>query len=203
MPNGLSSVPRILTKFLKPVLSTVRKQGHQTMNYLDDFFLVRDNFEECLKAVEDCVDLLSRLGFQINIRNSVFMPTQKIEYLGFTLNSKYMTVTLTKEKKEKLSVLVKQIVNSKMVKIRDIAKILRTFEDALPSIKYGRLHLFFLQKLKNSILRRCLGKYDEFCKQDEGSIKELTWWPNNLNSSNKIDMPNSKFIVFSDACPNG
>ena len=51
------------------------------------------------------------------------MPTQKIEYLGFTINSKDMTVTLTKEKQEKLSVLVKQIVTSKRVKIRDFRKL--------------------------------------------------------------------------------
>ena len=56
---------------------TLRKRGHQAMNYLGDFFLVGDNFEECLKAVEDSVDLLSRLGFQIDTRKSVFMPTQK------------------------------------------------------------------------------------------------------------------------------
>ena len=56
--------------------------------------------EECLKAVEDFVGLLSRLGFQINIGKSVFMPTQKIEYSRFTLNSKDMTFTLTKEKQE-------------------------------------------------------------------------------------------------------
>ena len=174
MPNGLSPAPRIFTKLLKPVLSTLRKKGHQIMNYLDNFFLVGDNFEECLKAVEYSVDLLSRLVFQINIRKSVFMPTQKIKYLGFTLNFKDMTVTLTKEKQEKLSVLVKQIVNSKTVKIRDIAKVLETFEAALPSIKYGSLHLFFLQKLKNSTLHKCLGNYDGFCKLDEKSIKELT-----------------------------
>ena len=51
------------------------------------------------------------------------MPTQKIEYLGFTMNSKDMTVTLTKEKQEKLSVLVKQIVTSKRAKIRDFRKL--------------------------------------------------------------------------------
>ena len=51
------------------------------------------------------------------------MPTQKIEYLGFTINSKDMTVTLTKEKQEKLSVLVKQIVTSKRVNIRDFRKL--------------------------------------------------------------------------------
>ena len=102
-------------------------------------------------------NLLSRLEFQINIGRSIFLPTQKIEYLGFTMNSIDMAVTLTKEKQEYLSVLVKQIVNSKRVKIRDISKVLRTSETALPSIKYGRFLLFFLQKLKNSTLRKCLG----------------------------------------------
>ena len=43
MPNGLSSGPRIFTKLLKQVLSTLRKQGHEGMNYQDDFFLVGDN----------------------------------------------------------------------------------------------------------------------------------------------------------------
>ena len=57
------------------MLST--QQGHQAMNYIDDFFPVGNNFEECLKTVEDFADLLSRLVFQVNIGKSVFMPTQK------------------------------------------------------------------------------------------------------------------------------
>ena len=94
--------------------------------------------------------------------------------------------------------LVKQIVNSKRVKIGDIAKVLRTFEAAVPrpSIKNGRPHLLSLQKLKNSTLLKCFGNYDGFYKLEEESIKKLTWWVNDLNSSNKTDMPNSKFIVF-------
>ena len=144
MLHSLFSVPRISTKLLKPVLSTLRKQGNQAMNYVDHFFLVGDNFEECLKAVEDSADLLSRLWFQIKIGKSVFMPTQKTEYLVFTLNFKDMTVTLTKEKQEKLSVSFKQLVKFKRIKIRDIVKVLMTFEAVLRSIKYGRLHLFYL-----------------------------------------------------------
>ena len=60
-----------------------------------------DNFEECPEAVEDSVDLLLILGIQINIRKSVCLPIQKIEYFGFTLNSNNMIVTLTKKKQEK------------------------------------------------------------------------------------------------------
>ena len=58
LPNGLSPAPRIFTKLMKPVLSFPRKKGHQVMNYLVDFFLVGDAFEECKDAVFDTCDYL-------------------------------------------------------------------------------------------------------------------------------------------------
>ena len=45
LPNGLSLASRIFTKLMKPVLSSLRKKGHQVMNYLGDFFLAADTFE--------------------------------------------------------------------------------------------------------------------------------------------------------------
>ena len=86
------------------------------MNYLDDFFLVGDNFEEYLKTVEDATDLLSKLGFQINLGKSVFIPAQGIGYLGFLLDSKIMTVTLTLREQEKLALFIKKIMSSNKVK---------------------------------------------------------------------------------------
>ena len=67
-------------------LSSLRKKGHQVMNYLDDFFLVGDTFEECKGAVIDTCDLLMKLGFSIHPDKSQFIPVQKIEYLGFILH---------------------------------------------------------------------------------------------------------------------
>ena len=57
------------------------------MNYLDDFFLVGDTFEECKDAVIDTC----------NLRPDIpqFIPVQKLEHLGFTLDSTSMTVSLT------------------------------------------------------------------------------------------------------------
>ena len=45
LPNGLSPTPRIFTKLMKLVLSSLRKKGDQVKNYFDDFFLVEDTFE--------------------------------------------------------------------------------------------------------------------------------------------------------------
>ena len=52
---------------MKPVLSSLRKKGHQVMNYLDHFFLVGDTFEDCKDAVFDTCDLLIKLGFSIHL----------------------------------------------------------------------------------------------------------------------------------------
>ena len=73
LPNGLLHTPRIFTKLMKPVLSSLRKKGHQVMNYLDDFFLVGDTFEECKDAVIVTCDLHIKLGFSyIQINPSLF-----------------------------------------------------------------------------------------------------------------------------------
>ena len=58
LPNVLSPAPRIFTKLMKPVLSSLSEKGHQVMNYSDDFFLVDDTLEECKDAVIDTCDLL-------------------------------------------------------------------------------------------------------------------------------------------------
>ena len=63
LENGPSFSPKIFTKILNPVLSTLCKQGYQPMIFLDDFFLVGDKFEESLKVVEETTDLLSKIEF--------------------------------------------------------------------------------------------------------------------------------------------
>ena len=126
---------------MKPVLSSLTKKGHQVMNYLDDFFLVGDIFEECKDAFIDSCDLLIKLGFSIHPDKSQFIPIQKIDHLGFTLDSTLMTLCLTDIKQQKIKTLIGESLQSKKLKIRQIAKILGSFKAALPAIKSGRLNM--------------------------------------------------------------
>ena len=120
LPNGLSPASRIFTKLMKPVLSSLRKKLHQVINYLDDFFLVSDTFEECKDAVIDSCDLL-KLGFSIHPDKSQFIPVLKIEYLGFTLDSTAMTVSLTDMKQQNIKTLIDETLQSKKLKIRQMS----------------------------------------------------------------------------------
>ena len=142
LPNGLSPTPRIFTKLMKPVLSSLRKKGHQVMIYLDDLFFLGDTFEECKDAVIGTCDLLIKLGFCIHPDKSQLIPVQKVEYLGFTLDSTSVTVSLTGIIQQKIKTLIGEIHQSKKLKIRQIAKVLGTFETSLPAIKFGRLNMF-------------------------------------------------------------
>lgn len=68
------------------------------MAYIDDSYLQGNDFDACLSNVNETVELFIKLGFVIHPVKSVKFPTQELNFLGFTLNSKEMSVSLTKER---------------------------------------------------------------------------------------------------------
>ena len=95
LPNGLASAPRIFTKLLKPVYATLRSKGHLKSGYINDSYLQGDTSAECHKNVIDTIPLFTKLRFHIHPEKSVFIPSQKLTFLGFVLDSIAMTVMLT------------------------------------------------------------------------------------------------------------
>ena len=78
LPNGISCAPRLFTKLLKPVFSTLRQLGHSNSGFIDDSLLVADTFKECQENVSDTVGLMTELGFIVHPNKSVLVPTQDI-----------------------------------------------------------------------------------------------------------------------------
>ena len=87
LPNGLTSAPRLFTKIMNPVLSTLRKLGYNVMNYLDDVFICGDTFAEWRDVVLATENLLLKLRFSIHPKKSQLIPVQKIKYFGFLIDS--------------------------------------------------------------------------------------------------------------------
>ena len=90
-PNGLSSAPRIFTKILKPVYAHLSSIGRTCMGHIDDSLLVGQSFNSCHRNVGDTVRLFTHLGFTDHPVKSVLQPQQKIDFLGFVLDSVTMT----------------------------------------------------------------------------------------------------------------
>ena len=92
---------------------------------------------------------------------------------------------------------------AKKLKIRQIAKILGTFEAALPAIKSECLNMFYLQKCKNEALKLNKSNYEGLINLTENCIRELQWWQKSVDSVNDIYYLLPQLTICSDACPNG
>ena len=84
LPNGLCCEPRTFTKMAKPLIATLRLDGHIIAIYIDDLVNVGLTFDECIENVITSTKLLNSLGFIIHPDKSIFLPKQ----VGFNINSK-------------------------------------------------------------------------------------------------------------------
>ena len=95
MPNGYIDATKVFTKLLKPVFSTLRELGYESVIYVDDSLLQGDTAQECRDNVVATLDALQQLGFIVHHVKSTLIPTQRIEFLGFIIDTVSMTITLT------------------------------------------------------------------------------------------------------------
>ena len=84
---GLSSSPYLFTKCLREMVKYWRKNAIKIVLYLDDGFGMSDSFEECQKDSFFVKQSLVDAGFLINEEKSIFVPTQKLEWLGILWDS--------------------------------------------------------------------------------------------------------------------
>ena len=61
-------------------------------------FFIGHAIEETLIARDTANFLLQQLGFVLNLNKSLLTPTQRIEFLGVTVDSLIMTLSLTEKK---------------------------------------------------------------------------------------------------------
>ena len=90
-----SSSPRIFTKVMKPIFSSLRSRfGHICLNYMDNSLCIGTSALQCTETTLHAVELFSKLGLNINPDRSVLIPSQTIEFLGFVIDSVTMTALL-------------------------------------------------------------------------------------------------------------
>lgn len=114
-PFGLSLVPWLFTKITKPILEWARQQGIRLSSYLDDWILIADSFQQAHQQTQQVVQKLQSLGWIINMKKSTLIPTQKIDHLGFSLNTTTMTAQLPGTKIPNLRKSIPQILKEPVV----------------------------------------------------------------------------------------
>jgi hypothetical protein len=148
--SGLS--PTYFTKILKPVYASLRNKGHISFGYIDDLYLQDDNFEGCKTNVHDTTTMFDSLGFIPDQTKSVTIPAQQLVLLGFLLNSKDMTVSLTSERGTKLKTACINLLAKKRSLIQEVAHVIGFMVASFPAVTFAQLFYRALKREKPKLL---------------------------------------------------
>ena len=204
LPQGYTESPRIFTKLLKPVLGHLRSKGHSLVAYIDDTFLQGDTKEECMDNVQETGKLIDELGYTIHPVKSVFEPDQRIPFLGFILDSKNMTVSVSDEKTASVCCKILSLLGNKRCSIRDFARVLGSLVALDPGVWIGPVFWKRLEIEKIEMLRKSKFEYDKFFKLSELAKEDLRWWLKNIqNFPTPVKRTYPTIVLYTDASQKG
>ena len=200
LPNGISIGPRIFTKITKSIYSELRRKGHLNASYIDDSYLQGDSTADCRPDVTDTAQTGMDAGFVVHPRKSDFEPTQKLTYLGFTLDSVRMIVYMAPEKANRLKQLCIALVIKQTHSIRELAEVVGQMVASFPGVEDAKFHYRLLDNARTAALAKSKGKFDSIMTLSESARIDLHWWIQNIRSAYKtISQGNPQIALRSNA----
>ena len=107
---GLRCAPNIFNSLSVFVVKIANHLGaSKVVNYLDDFLIIADSEEACMNDRTIVTDVLSLLGFDVSWKK-VTAPAQVSVFLGITIDSVTMELSLPSAKVEKLKLCINTLV---------------------------------------------------------------------------------------------
>ena len=137
----------------------------------------------CTNSTTTIVETLLDLGYIINLKKSVLIPTQRITVFGFLIDSIAFMVFLTDEKVVKIITKAKLMVKATKVTARELASFIGLIISAFDAILEAPLHYKALERNKLNSLGSD-GDFDNGVILSDRSVSELHWWQENVDHKN-------------------
>ena len=100
------------------------------------------------------IELLTGLGFIVNVKKSILVPTQELDFLGFCLNSQDMT-TLPQSKLQSLKNMATEMMGRQKTTVRELACLLGMVASH-PTVLPAPLYYRHLERAKTRALQNDL-----------------------------------------------
>lgn len=168
---GLRCAPYIFTQVSNFVLRCLKRRGHlNCLVYLDDYLVVGDSEYECANAQNVLISILRSLGFDIAWDKCVG-PTQVLTYLGVQFNSNEMSVSIQREKMEKLQAELRFFEGKRRATVHQIQRLCGVLAHCSKVIKGGRT---FSRRIIDHL--KGLPPGNKRIRLDGEFLHDLSWW---------------------------
>ncbi|KAK4321821.1 hypothetical protein Pmani_007448 [Petrolisthes manimaculis] len=171
--------------------------------YIDDCILLATSAKVLEDHVKYALQIFDSVGLTINVNKSVLFPTQKVEFLGISLNSVTMTATLPLSRKESIKnqglILLKDDPT-----LHDLAIFIGLAVASDPAVNLAPLRYKYLEIVRNKGLSQNKGNYNSVIALDNHAKDMTKWWIDNIDSQTKslVSRP-PKLEIHTDACLTG
>ena len=196
---------RVFTKLIKPIAAYLRKRGIRIIVYLDDFLILGSSIKESKANTQLTLDLLPWLDFTINWEKSMLVPTQSLKFLGLSIDSQTISLSLPEKKIVNIQSKFQSLIRNLTSSARKVASLIGTFEAARPAIWQAPLHYRGLQIQLIKSQQASRDNYETLMSLNNNALTERQWWLQNIATVNgsTINPPAPKLHITSDASKAG
>jgi hypothetical protein len=180
----------------------MRRRGYTVISYLDDFLILESSQERCQEAHDCLLELLQRLGFEINF-DKVVPPCQALTFLGVFIDSRNRTLSLPEDKLGKLQTLLHDWQCRRKVTKRELQHLVGKLSWAARVVRGGRT---FLRRLIDLSCK--LQRAHHRIRLNSSARADISWWATYISVFNgtvgfidSIPVPSGQFST--DACTEG
>ncbi|XP_067681494.1 uncharacterized protein [Haliotis asinina] len=115
-----------------------------------------------------------------------------------------MSVSLTREKADKIQKACIQVMRQPSVSVRQLAEVIGYLVASLPGVKLGPLFYRRLDNHKSRVIKQTRGDYDQCITLTEEDNRDLTWWIRNIHTAGKpISVDPPSVTLSADASKKG
>ena len=198
LPFGLKLSPMFITKLYRNFVEHMQAQGHRIVMYIDDILILADNKQKCLQSVAAVRAALESLGARINVEKSSLDPAQRIEYLGFELETRQMKIWAPQRKLTNTKKALKHFLQGQQATARDAASILGKLNSLADALFPARVHTAGIHDFKLAALK---GGWDQQTPISQPAIDDISWWLRSMQSLNGRDIhpPKATLTAGTDA----
>ena len=121
-------------KLIKLITAYLRKRGIRTIVFLDDLLILGSSIKESKANTQLTLYLLQWLGVTINWEKSMVVPTQSLTFLGLSIDSQTMSLSLPEEKILNIQSKCPSLIRNPTSSAREVASLIGTLEAVCPAI---------------------------------------------------------------------
>ena len=175
---GLKCAPYIFSLLSDLVVNIVRSKGvERIVNYLDDFVITESSYERCHESQNILLGVIRQMGFSISWKK-VSLPSRKTVFLGITIDSVAMNLSIPPEKISKFLIIIQDLEREGKASKKQLERLGGLVSHFSSVIRGGRT---FCRRIYN-LFSKC--PKNTKVTLDQSILLDLAWWKNLCNSFN-------------------